>query len=270
MDRTLIPLLTHDDEKALARAIEAGVLADAALRGRVPAGVDAAELGALAARGDRAWRRLAESNVRLVWLVVLPIARRSGVDGDDLFQEGYLGLLEAMRRYDHTRDARFATFALPWIRMRVSDAAANNLGSLGLPSRRARMWRRVLAVEARLHGALGRSPEDHEVAAASGEPVGVVRRLRAFTPVEYLADDQQVAQAEEPEPRIPHVDLHRLVHGLHVEQREVVVRRFGLGGHPSMTCQEVARVLGVSESTVRRRERDALGLLRGRAGLLAA
>lgn len=261
-------LLNHDDEKTLARAIEAGVLAAAAReRGTFPG--PAADLAALETAGEAAWRRLAEANVRLVWLVVMPTARRTGVDSDDLFQEGYLGLLESMQRYDHTRDARFATFALPWIRMRVANAAATNLGSVGLPARRARAWRRVLGVEASLTAVLGRTPVDAEVALEAGEEPGVVRRLRAFVPATRLPDDADLAQPDDTAP-LPLGALGRLVGGLSRDHREVIERRFGLGAHPAMTLAEVARHLGVSESTVRRRELAALDVLRGRAALVAA
>lgn len=268
---THTPLLTHAEERALARAIEAGVLAAAVRDHRGPHPVPAhdRELAALECEGDRAWHRLATANTKLVWLVVVPVSRRTGVDADELFQEGYLGLLESMQRYDHTRDARFATFALPWIRMRVMNAAATNLGSIGLSAGRARIWRRILAVEARLTAQLGRRPDDAEVGEESGDDPGAVRRWRAYTPPEPLPEQAEIAQPDRG-PALPIAQLGRLVRGLPADHRAVILRRFGLGGHAAMTLAEVAAVLGVSESTVRRRELAALDMMRGRVGLLVA
>lgn len=263
------PLLTHAQEKTLAREIEAGVLAREARELRATT-ADDADLALVERAGERAWKRLAGANVRLVWLVVVPVARRTGLDADDLFQEGFLGLLEAMQRYDHTRDARFATFALPWIRMRVSNASATNFGSIGLPARRARAWRRVQGVEARLAASLGRTPDDREIARESGDEPGVVRRLRAFVPPVALPTDADLARPDDGTPALPDGELARLVGALHPSYRAIIVRRFGLGAHAAHSLHEVAAQLGVSTSTVRRRERAALEILRGRAELLAA
>lgn len=270
-------LLDADQEKSLARTIEVGVLASD-LRARratlhpadcLGAAADA-DLAVLEREGERAWRRFADANVRLVWLVVMPVARRSGLDADELFQEGFLGLLEAMQRFDHTRAVRFATFALPWIRMRVANAAATNHGSLGLPPRRARTWRRVRLVEARLVATLGRLPDDAELARETGDTAGVVRGLRGFVPVAALPDDADMAVPDAEEEVWPDADLSALVRLMPGPEREVIERRFGFAGHPAMTLVEVAAELGVSQSTIRRRELSGLDWLRLRAGARAA
>lgn len=261
-----VDLLTSREEKTLARAIEAGVIAEEARR----RGAADPDLQILEELGARAWHWLAQANSRLVWLVALPAARRTGIDADELFQEGYLGLLEAMLRFDHRREARFATFALPWIRMRVSNASATNLGSVGLPAGRAKAWRRVRAVASCLEAASGRQPTDAQVAAASGDEVTTVGRLRQFEPPAALSADQEVALPvpDEAESWLGH--LGPLVRALPPLQREVVQRRYGLGAHPAMTLQEAALALGVSPSTVRRRELEALAALRGQVARVAA
>lgn len=259
-------LLTRADEIRLARAIEAGVFAGVA---EASGAASETELRAVEAAGAAAWRQLAEANVRLVWLVVMPVARRSGLDADELFQEGFLGLLEAMQRFDHERGARFATFALPWIRMRVSNAASTNHGSVGLPPRGARIWRRVRGVEAQLAVSLGRLPTDAEVARASGDSASVVRSWRAFAPAQPLPPDADVPQQPVPWPMADD-SLGRLVEGLAADERAVIERRYGLGSHPPMSLVDVAAELGVSPSTVRRRERAALAFLRGRVETWAA
>ena len=272
-------LLTHDDERRLANAIEAGVLASAVRAGRADRfaggagrtpGASDADLAYLVSEGERAWTRLADANIKLVWLVVMPLVRRTQLDANDLFQEGFLGLLEAMLRYDHTRDARFATFALPWIKMRVTNAAATNLGSIGLPPGRARAWRRVLAVEARLTSVAGRRPAVAEIARESGDAVALVGRLRAFVPIGYLAESDDLAAPEEEPADVVAGRLVRLVEELPGDLEVVVRHRFGLRGCQSMTLAQVSVELGISESTVRRREAAALEWLRDRAERLAA
>lgn len=262
-------LLTHADEIRLAHAIEVGVLA-AAARARPGLGWAAdADLAVLEREGERAWRRFVAANTRLVWLVVLPVARRTGLDPQELFQEGTLGLLEALQRFDHVRGARFATYALPWIRMRVSDAAATQWGALGLPPGRAKSWRRVRAVEASLLVATGRRPSAEEVARAAGEGSGTVRGLLAYAPAEALSERHDRASESDDDGQDEEA-VARLVRALPSAQRAVVVRRYGLGRFPAMTQGEVAEDLRVSVSTVRRREVEALELLRESVAALAA
>lgn len=262
--------LTHTDEQVLAHAIEAGVLAAATRAERGVPPREAAELLAVERAGAAAWERFAEANMRLVWLVVGPVVRRSGLEEDELFQEGFLGLLEAMLRFDHTRGARFATFALPWIRMRVANAAATSNGALGIPIGRARIWRRVRGVEARLVGELGRVPTDEEIARESGDTVETVRLWRGFTPAQGLPEEADLAEPEVVVPLVDAAALGRLVEGLDDEEAAVIRRRYGLGRHHAMSLAEVARELGLSPSTVRRREKAALENMRLYAGGLAA
>lgn len=191
------PLLTAHDELHLARRLEAGVLA-----AELQPGLDirAEEIALLIDLGRDAWRRLWLSNLRLVNRIALQESRRLGVLVDDVFQGACIGLAEAIMRYDHTRGARFGTFAHPWIVRAAREAAADarpqgRLSVLGftdetvdeLPSQDAtpeRPWwldalprpeRRVLVVR---H--LGeRSRTLTETAHLLGLSQGQVRRLEA-------------------------------------------------------------------------------------------
>lgn len=271
------PLLTALDERTLAFTIEAGVLASALLDGAEPdarpAATDA-ELRALAEEGGRAWRRFVGANLRLVSMISGPVAVRAGLDPDELFQEGVVGLMEALRRFDCERGARFATFALPWIRMRVTDAAWTRLGGLGLPPSRARAWVRVVATRDALAFRLGRAPSLAEVAEAAERPVDLVHDLLSYSPPTPLDRAELVREPSEPRLGTAGVVLdltcRRMMRCLSQVERDVIVRRFGFAGFSPMTCAEAADNLGVSQSTVRRREQQALDRLRRREALEAA
>lgn len=276
-DHGFVELLTAEEETRLVRLMEAGVAAEAALRGRLGAPPDARteELQTLVEAGDQARNAFTQANVGLVWWVAAPIARSTGHGRDELAQEGMVGLLEAIQRFDPAR-SRFATYALPRIRMRVWDAAVTSHGGLGLSARRARRWRQVRGAAARLTVVLARKPRAEEVAEELGESVGVVRSLLAFTPPVTLPPDApgwDEAAAGGPQPTASQVDglaVRRLLRRLDPLDRAVVSQLFGLDG-PVRSHVEVARALGRSESTIRRRERQALTLLRaGTAARLAA
>lgn len=258
------PILSAHDEETLSRAIEAGLLARHALEGRLPqAGASEAELAELHRQGEAAFVRLVSANLRLVSMVTNPIARRSGLDRDDLFQEGVVGLVEAARRFDHTRGARFATFALPWIRLRVGERAVTRFGDLGLPPRLARRWVALRASQDALRGRLGRLPTADEVARESGLPLAQVRELLNYRPPTCVEVELLGARPGAALPPVSELSLARLLRVLSREDRALLSRLYGLAEHPAMSYDEVAVALDMSASTVRRRERAALGRLRG-------
>lgn len=265
-------LLDAQSEPRLARRIEAGLVAAAVRAGELSPLSDATpqELDRLVREGREAFDLFVRCNVRLVWFVVNPMADRSGLDRDELFQEGVCGLIEAVQRYDH-RLGPFARFALPRIRMRVWDASATALGRLGLSAGRAKVWRQVRSVTASLTVAWGRTPSVAEVARALGRTETLVRDLMGHWPASRL--DAAVADAlpavEEERVRPDEVGVARLVRALVGVDRAIVTRRYGLAGEEPQTCRQVAAALGLSESTVRRRERAALDRLQPAAAAVA-
>lgn len=262
-------LLTAEEEFELSRRIEAGVAAEAALHGWLgaPPDVGLADLHLLIQDGERARVDLVRANTGLVWWVVLPIARSTGYDREELVQEGMVGLLEAIQRFD-VRRGRLVTYAVPRIKMRVWDAAVTSGGRLGLPARRARRWRQARQVSAELTVALARTPRAEEVADALEESIGVVRSLLTWVPPvslapdasswdEVVCDGPQIGASV----RVDRLAVRRLLRRLDPFDRALVTQLFGLEGQPCSHA-EVARALGRSESTIRRRERQALELLR--------
>ena len=260
--------LSRADEVALLRRIDAGTIAAEVLHRRITPLLEASEpeLRRIVDEGERARSTLLDAHSGLVWYVVRPIAVRTGQPAEDLFQEGYVGLLEAVDRYLPER-GNFATCALPWIRMRVRDAATTAQGALGLPPRRARQWRRTRSAVTALTGALARTPRVEEVAEATGETALVVRNLLSYTPVVPLDRDHprwlRLCADPTHEPTLVDPDaVRRLLGRLDHFDRTVVVQLYGLDG-PPRSHADLADATGRSESTIRRRERRALALMRG-------
>ena len=256
------PLLTREEVRTLARAIEAGVLAREARR--TGAGGDASdeELAVLELIGQQAWQRFVRANLRLVAMVAAQGASRSRLPEGDLFQEGCLGLMTAIQRFDHARGHAFATYALIWVRSAVGAGSARQLGALNLPTSRAEQLRAARGVESGLVQQLGRTPERSEIAAALGRSTAWTDALLAHTVPEPLeaaaATAVQVTRTTAPD-----VDAARLLAHLSPEQRSVLELRLGFVDDQPCSLAEAARRLQCSVGRVRRLESQGLEVLRG-------
>lgn len=257
-------LLTAEEEVALSLQIEAGVLAaDALARGEHPYGATADELRWLVGAGERARLRYVEANLRLVAMVAHQAGQRAGLPDADLFQEGCLGLMIAVDRYDCRRGSRFATYGLQWIRAFTGAASARLLGSLNLPTSRATQLRHARGIEGVPAQELGRLPSASEVAVALGRSSDWTSRLLTH---EQPCGLDEVGDVAAPDPELEAVlgastaaaDLMVLLEGF---ERRVLELRLGFGGEPQ-SYADVARLLGVTANRVRRAERRALDRLR--------
>jgi RNA polymerase primary sigma factor len=257
------PLLTPEEEVQLAIRIEAGVLAaDALARGASPHGATVDELRCLVTAGNQARSRYVQANLRLVSMVANQAGARAGLADADLFQEGCLGLMTAVDRYDHRRGCRFATYALLWIRAYVGAATAGMLGTMNLPTSRATQLRHARGIEALLAQELGRQPTATELARSLGRTEEWTARLLAHEVPQGLDEIDDIAVLDAGLERVlavgGGVDLLSVLEGF--DQR-VVELLFGFGGEPQ-TYADVARALGVTSNRVRRAERRALERLR--------
>ena len=246
------PLLTADDEVRLAKAIEAG--------------------------DEQARRTMIESNLRLV----VSIARRywaTGLPLGDLVQEGNLGLLRAVEKFDWRRGVKFSTYATWWIRQAITRGAADRGTSLiRLPVHVDEQLGRLRRAQARLAERLGREPSADELATELRLPAGAVKRLlgsaRAVasldSPVgddgaalqDLLEDDAAVGPDVLAVEAVGREVLEQVLGALPERARQVLVLRFGLDSGTPRTLEEVGAVLGVSRERARQLERGALAALR--------
>jgi RNA polymerase primary sigma factor len=263
-------LLTRTEAIDLQRAIEAGLLAHhARVSGAGFADATDEELRALEAQGERARQRFIRANLGLVGMVSRPYATRSQLPEADLFQEGCVGLITAVERFDYARGHQFSTYALFWIRAFVSAASAKLLGAMNLPTSRAEQLRAAQGLETALTQGLGRPPTLSELADALGRSqdwtAGLLshQRPRSLELVDGAAlqrlqtGDELDAALSEP------LEVRELLFRLDNLDRRVLELRLGFADGEARTYAHTARVLQISVTRVRRIETRALEKLRG-------
>jgi RNA polymerase primary sigma factor len=272
------PLLTKEDEIELSQAYEAGLDAQLKLADTSPDDPARPDLEATADRGEWARRKMIESNLRLV----VSIARRFSATGlplGDLVQEGNLGLLRAVEKFDWRKGFKFSTYATWWIRQAIARGAADRgARAIRLPVHVDEQVGRLRRTQTRMHELLGREPSDDELAAALDLPTDKVLRLKDTTqavtsldaPVgedgaalaDFLEDGSAVGPDELAVDAVGLATLEQVLNGLPERERQVLILRFGLDSGTPRTLEEVGKVLGFSRERARQVERDALAALR--------
>lgn len=271
-----IPLLSASEEVELAKRIEAGVYADYLLRTDAEAGGrDQRDLRVIADEGLRAKERMVRANLRLV--VAAAKKRQGGLSLLDLIQEGNLGLMRAVEKFDYAKGYKFSTYAMWWIRQAMQRGNAFLSRAIRLPTHLTERIAKLNRAEWELITRLERDPTDAELAAESGYPVDAVGRMRHVSRVtasldvpigddgeaslgEFIADQRVEQPQETAAERAELVD--QVLGVLEPLAARVLTFRYGLYDGNPHTLQETAQHLGLNRERVRRLERHALDELR--------
>jgi RNA polymerase sigma factor (sigma-70 family) len=279
-------LVTAGEEVELARRIEAGLYAEYLLRTGTCGADLRGDLAAVAEEGRAARNRLLEANLRLV----VSLAKRytgRGMAFPDLIQEGNLGLIRAVEKFDYARGYKFSTYATWWIRQAITRAMADQARTIRIPVHMVEQVNRMARVRRDLATELGREPTIAEVAAGLGATVPQVTELIGYDR-EPVSLDQAVGEDGERQlgdfvaspgtsgagdtvaQRHLRGEVEIVLSTLSRREQAVIRLRFGLDDGRQRTLEEVGRECGLSRERIRQIEKGTLHKLRqpARAGRL--
>ncbi|MBR6303467.1 MAG: RNA polymerase sigma factor RpoD [Lachnospiraceae bacterium] len=288
-----VPLLTADEEIELAKKMEAGDAAianideakakyeeieDKKSKKATKLAKEIAEMQKDIDAGEAAKKRLAEANLRLV----VSIAKRyvgRGMLFLDLIQEGNLGLIKAVEKFDYTKGYKFSTYATWWIRQAITRAIADQARTIRIPVHMVETINKLIRVSRQLLQEKGREPMPEEIAEEMNIPVERVREILKIsqepvsleTPIgeeedshlgDFIQDDNVPAPADAATATLLREQLNKVLDTLAEREQKVLRLRFGLDDGKARTLEEVGKEFNVTRERIRQIEAKALRKLR--------